>query len=173
MKCYQTIVLAILAAAVVIVTGCRQPGVEFWEEYNDVFDANGRVENYTINKGKPFVINSFRYDAFRYVLFHTPEGKIDRIIEENPDWEFVFYCQMAPEDSMRLIKLLSRYHCHFPVIMDPDGVWVHEYLKGDYSAIGVICDKTGNTLGVSVIGTSQSSFDSEFASAKRALSKTK
>ena len=146
--------------------------VGFWEDYTDVFDADGRVENYQIEKGKYFVIQYLTLDNLRDVLYHTPEGKFDKIIEENPAWEFVFYCECPVSDSLKLMNLLERYHCRFPVILDPEGQWPvqnlgcrpHSYLAG-----GVICDERGKVLGGSVIGTTQSFFDSEFIRANREL----
>lgn len=163
-------IFALFALAVLSAGGCAgSHRIGLWEGYTDVFDANGRVEDYRIRKGRPFVVTLLMTREFSDVLFHTPKGKIDRIIEENPEWEFVFYCKGAPGDSSKVMDVLSRYGCRFPVIMDPEGRWERENIDGKYSAIGVICDAEGNMLGMSVIGTSQSFFDSEFAKAKRAL----
>lgn len=153
-----------------IILSCNNSKAGFWEDYSHVYNQNGEVKDYTLEKGKPYVINFATLSAAKYVLYHTPKGKIDTIINSNPDWEFVFYCECEPSDSLELMGILKRYNCHFPVIVDPEGSWPKKELNHHYDAIGVICDKEGNILDVSVIGTTQSFFDQKFSAAKRQIS---
>lgn len=113
-----------LLCLALVLSGCRTPGSFYWEEYTDVFDANGRVENHHIRKDRPFVV-----------------------------------------------QILERYHCRFPLILDPDKNCQHLRYGEEccYTAIGAICDEKGRSLGGSIIGTRQSFFDSEFINAKREL----
>ena len=85
-----------------------------------VFDKDGRC-NVTIDKTKHHYILYTTEANFRNVLSHTPEGKIDKIINENPSWQFLIYCKTEPADSSKLMQLLSKYNCNFPVILDPNG----------------------------------------------------
>lgn len=165
------VLMAITIGHFVLSSGCQSSPCFYWEEYTDVFNAEGRVENYRIQKGRPFVIQILDLDSWTDVLRHTPEGKIDRILEQNPTWEFIFYCECPVSDSLRVMELLNRYHCHFPLILDPDRNCQHlRYGKNShYTAVGAICDERGKSLGGSIIGTSQSFFDSDFINANREI----
>ena len=160
-----------LLSLALFLSGCQTPENLYWEEYTDVFDANGRVENFQIRKERPFVVQILDLDCWEDALRHTPDGKIDRIIEENPAWEFIFYCECPVDDSLKVMKMLERYHCRFPLILDPDKNCQHLRYgeESRYTAIGAICDEKGRSLGGSIIGTRQSFFDSEFINAKREL----
>lgn len=164
----------LLMSVAVLAVGCRNSGrVGFWEDYTDVFDADGRVESYEIRKGCPFVVTMADYDCLADILRHTPRGKIDSIIASNPDWEFVFYGKgFESKDSLKVMDLLSRYGCRFPVIFDPQGMWERKYMRDSYAAIGLIFDASGQRIDLGIIGTSQSMFDGAFASAKRQLGMT-
>lgn len=151
--------------------GCQTSKIYYWEEFSDVFNANGRVENYQIRNGRPFVIQIMDLQCWSDALRYTPDGKIDKIIADNPAWEFIFYCECPVEDSLKVMRLLEKYHCQFPVILDPEKKCQHlRYGEdSDYTAVGAICDEKGKSLGGSIIGTRQSFFDSEFINAKREL----
>lgn len=133
------------------------------------FDKNGRVRVRIQNHVKTFVQYN-TIDELSNMLYHTPKGKIDSIIKNNQDWQFVFYCKCALADSCRLMAILDRYDCCFPVIIDSeDQFLISNGYSLTYSEIGMICTENGLILGVSSIGTRQSFFDEKFERAKRSL----
>ena len=137
-----------------------------WDDFQYVFDKDGRC-NATIDSTKHHYILYTTEDNFRHVLSHTPEGKIDKIISENPSWQFLIYCKAEPSDSSKLIQLLNKHNCSFPVILDQKGEFLAiNKIEPTYTMIGYICDKNGIVRGSSVIGTSQSFFDREFEYAR-------
>lgn len=109
-------------------------------------------------------------DEFRNDLYHSPKGKINSIIDDNPDWQFVCYCHCSKVDSLQIIRVLQRYDCKMPVVIDENGSFlISNGIKERYSDIGFICDKRGRCLGVSTIGTVQSFFDQEFSRVKSSM----
>ena len=69
------------------------------------------------------------------------------------------------------MQLLNKHNCSVPVILDPNGEFpAINKIEPTYTMIGYICDKNGKVRGSSVIGTSQSFFDREFAYAKYDIS---
>ena len=78
----------------------------------------------------------------------------------------MFYVNTDIADSSSIMKMLTRYDCGFPVILDPDGDFLKVNSLEGYSQIGFICNKEGRILGVSTIGTTQSFFYQEFRYAK-------
>ena len=137
-----------------------------WRDYEYVYDSSGRTHQ-VIKEDRPHYMLYSTLDWLEYTLADTPKGKIDKIIKENPSWQFLFYCNCSVSDSLRLMNLLESYECTFPVIIDHDKKFlttndIHE----PYSQIGFICNKKGKCLGVSTIGTRRSFFDQEFLKAK-------
>ena len=120
----------------------------------------------TFDRSKHHYYLSTTEANFRSTLYHTPDGKIDKIIKDNPTWQFIFYINADPADSAGIMNLLKRYDCRFPVILDPEGDFLNTNSLENYSQIGFICNKEGKIMGVSTIGTSQSFFDQEFRYAK-------
>lgn len=136
-----------------------------WEGYRYVFDKDGRA-SVTFDHTKHHYYLYTTESNFSSSLYHTPEGKIDKIIKGNPSWQFIFYVKADIADSSSIMKMLKRYDCDFPVILDPDGDFLQINSLEDYSQIGFICNKDGRIFGVSTIGTTQSFFDQEFRYAK-------
>lgn len=56
---------------------CNNNKAGLWEDYNYVFNQDGEVKDYTIGKGKPYVINFATLSDLTDILYHTPRGKID------------------------------------------------------------------------------------------------
>ena len=138
-----------------------------WDDLQYVFDKDGRC-NVTIDSTKHHYILYTTEANFSHVLSHTPEGKIDKIMNVNSSWQFLIYCKTEPSDSLKLMGLLNKYNCNFPVILDPNGEFLSiNKIESTYTLIGYFCDKNGKVLGASIIGTSQSFFDQEFRYAKQ------
>ena len=155
------IILAI-ATCTLLASCSRGTEIVPWDDFQYAFDKDGRCE-VTIDPAKHHYILYTTEANFRHVLSHTPEGKIDKIISENPSWQFLIYCKTEPSDSSGLMQLLSRYNCRFPVILDPSGEFLSiNEIESTYTLIGYFCDRHGKVLGASIIGTSQSFFDQEF-----------
>lgn len=137
----------------------------------DVYDRRGRVHDYSYREESNKVIQQIWASCLcNNVLPHTPSGKIDRIIAENPDWEFLFFVYVKNDSTEidRLLRCLDKYDCDFPVILDYDRTF-SKINHQNYTEIGYICDSKNHLLGVSVIGTEQSFFDQEFSRAKKQL----
>lgn len=146
-------------------------------EVPTVYNWKGHVKEYKFDKKKKKVINYLgKVGSLRNILEHTDRGKIDRIIRENPDFQFVFYIdRVVPADTVAFKELMLKYRCAFPVILD----FKDEFYKANknrlipendrYSQIGYICDKDCYIYEISVIGTRQSFFDEMFRKAKRQM----
>lgn len=159
-------ILTVIAACMTLISCSRGSVIVPWEDFQYVFDKDGR-SNVTIDPSKHHYMLYTTGSNFRSTLSHTPEGKIDRIINENPSWQFLIYCSTEPSDSLELMQLLGKYNCRFPVILDPEGEFLRiNRIGSTHTQIGFICDKKGKVHGVSTIGTSQSFFDQEFRNAK-------
>ena len=141
--------------------------LKLWEDFEYVYDRHGTVESYSIAHEKPFVCSWFSLNGLAFALQYTPPGKIDQIIGDNPDWEFVFYCGCNQSDSLVLQQLLDAHDCSFPIILDSDNELGRiNYDNSSYGSITTICGPDGTKLGSGVIGTSMSFFDSSFEDAK-------
>lgn len=141
-----------------------------WENFQYVLDKNGRSD-VIIDPSKHHYMLYTTEPNLRSVLSHTPEGKIDKIIHENPSWQCLIYCKMEPSDSLKLMQLLNKHNCSFPVILDPNGEFLNiNKIESTYTLIGYMCNKNGKVCGASIIGTSQSFFDQEFRNAKYKIS---
>jgi len=135
-----------------------------------VYDKNGRVNNYSIDLAKKRVIQYQSLNMLHDDLFHTPRGKLNKIIADNPDWEFVFFCHCDLCDTTDLIKTLQRYDTDHRVIIDTAACFLSvNQLSEQWTELGFICDKKGKCYGIGIAGSSLSSFDSYFAQVKRKL----
>lgn len=154
-----------VATAMAVLWSCTNANFQLSDDYDYVFDRNGRVNDYRVQEGKPFVANLYELDALKFVLSRTDHGKIDRFIKECPDWEFVFYCGCHVCDSSALVSLLDKYDCNFPVILDSrKEAWVMN--DENCSGISHICRRDGKKIGYGVIGVAGSDFDRYFDQAR-------
>ena len=156
-----------LLAVYCLIFGCCTSNtvIKPWEGYTYAFDKDGRTTVLVSHEKHRYMLYT-NISFLRNLLYHTPEGKIERIINENPSWQFLIYCRCNPEDSTMLMRVLKQYNCEFPVILDPDGSFLKQNGLDQYTEIGFICDKDNRCYGVSSIGTTQSFFDQEFRKAK-------
>ena len=138
----------------------------------NAYNYNGINKDYKIDPEKKKVISYIApLYSFRTLLEQTPAGKIDRIIKDNPNYEFIFYCdQIAPDDTTEFKQLLARFNCRFSVILDfNDDLYklnkriLNPVNNGRLSKISLICDQDNRVLDYAVIGTSMSFFDKVFA----------
>jgi len=144
---------------------------------DNVVDQNGKVHDYIIDPDKPKIISYFyNLSILKWVLDSTPTGKIDKIIEENPEFQFLFYYELHPTDTVNLVSLLKSYNCKFPVILDEHGLFVARNTNNlsprgssAITCISWICDKNGGVYEVAIIGTTRSFFDSSFNSVRRTI----
>lgn len=146
-------------------------------EVPTVYNWKGTVKGYQFDASKKKVINYFGFmNNFRNTLEHTDMGKIDRIIRENPNFQFIFYIdRIKPEDTTAFMQIMRKHRCAFPVILDFNEDFYHQNEKHLFiensrlTGIGYICDEQCRVYGISVIGTRQSFFDQEFRKAKREM----
>jgi len=136
---------------------------------NNVYNKDGKVNDYKIDLSKKKVIDYFTIGGLIMNLEYTDIGKIDRIIRENPDWEFIFYVKCEEKDTTKVKGILSRYECRFPVILDFKNEFYEKNFSEQYGGIGFICDERNRSLSLAIIGTRQSFFDQNFARVKRTL----
>lgn len=158
----------ILLSLVITCVACGQRHRIYSPEIPVAVDRNGDSVSAPIESGKK-VIHFFTPRQMRDVLSHTPRGKINRIIRENQDWQFLFYILCKPEDKEFIIKLLDTYGCEFQVLLDYNDVFrkQNSRLEKDVECIGYIVDSNQNWVGLSVIGDTRSPFDATFKRAKR------
>ncbi len=141
-------------------------------DINSAYNYNGINKSYTIDNSKKKVVSYIApLSSFKDLLRKTPKGKIDRIIENNRHYEFIFYCdRVNPDDTTKIKELLKEFNCKFSVILDFDDLFykqnssiLNPYGSGRLSKISLICDKKNKILDCAVIGTSMSFFDRVFA----------
>ena len=139
----------------------------------DIYDYEGKYkEEYMIDHSRPKVITQMTAVSLKKNLENTPIGKIDRIIRENPDFEFIFYIDyLDQKDTLYVMELLEKYKCKFPVILDFEVKFQGKNFgpKERYGSTGFICDEKNRVYGVSVIGTDMSFFDKEFLRSKKEI----
>lgn len=130
-------------------------------------DKDGVVDTIHIRNGKKVVqfLSTWSLDV---TLENTPPGKIDAIIRNHPDWQFIFYIHCLPEERIQVPKILEKFNCKFPVLLDEDAKFLKmNKMNEEYTAIGFILDSRNSVVGMGIIGTTMSIFDSEFTKAKR------
>jgi hypothetical protein len=141
-------------------------------DINSAYNYKGINKNYKIDKGKKKVVSYLAsYNSLKDLLDKTPAGKIDKIITNNPHYEFVFYCDRVKlADTTKFKKLLQTHNCNFSVILDFDDLFYKEntdvlnpHGSGRLSKISLICNKNDRVLDCAVIGTNMSFFDRVFA----------
>lgn len=118
---------------------------------------------------KKTVVNFFTPAGLISSLEDTPMGKIDKIIKENPDWQFLFYISCNPGQKGQVMKVLDKYNCNFSVLLDYKDAFRKENkrIEKDLTAIGFILGADNNVIALSVIGDTRSMFDASFKRAKR------
>lgn len=130
-------------------------------------DRHGDVPPPVIAKNAKTVVHYFFCPGnMAFSLDDTPKGKIDRIIQANPDWQFLFYIECKPDEKNQVVRMLDKYDCNFPVMLDYEGKFRKKNLR-EKVGIGFILNREGHSVGVSVIGDRRSFFDSTFKKAKR------
>ena len=137
-----------------------------WNEYDYVYNQYERTDfKFDTDKNHYILYSTLR--NLEVCLSTTPKNKIDHIIKENPFWQFVFYCNCTVADSSKLMNVLQKYDCQFPVILDPKRNFLEvNDINDSYTMTGYLCNKKGECLGGAIIGTSQSFFDQEFKKVK-------
>lgn len=166
---------------VILLSSCRQLGFDRSIKIVDVptvYNWKGLVKNYHLDKTKKKVVTYLGGVAhLKDVLQYTDQGKIDKIIRENPDFQFIFYIdRIVPEDTTAFMEVMRQYRCAFPVILDFKEEFFHANKDrhplekpNRMTKIGYICDKEGCIYEMSVIGTRKSFFDESFIKAKRQM----
>ncbi len=139
-------------------------------EPKHTFNRYGRVENKPIQTDKKKVITYLVVGMVNIIFADTPKGKVDSIIRANPDWQFIYYIDCQEKDSLYIMKKLNQYDCDFEVVLDFNREFEQKNFPDSHmGGIGYICDEANEVYGVSIIGSSKSFFDSEFAKAKEIL----
>lgn len=136
-----------------------------------VLDKNGFRDNYSFSIDRKKVIQFNTLGGLRFILSDTPPHKIDNMIKNNPDWEFIFVVSMPLTDSSKLQSVLVHHNCEFPVIIDTDNVFAKQNRLGKLTAVGWISDENDNVYGNGCVGSEKSFFDQEFSRVKRRLNK--
>ena len=130
-------------------------------------DRCGVVDTIPIHEGKKIVQFLTKW-SLEVTLDNTPPGKIDALIRNNPDWQFIFYIHCKAEEKVQIPKILDKYNCRFPVMIDEDASFLKKNrMDKEYTAIGFILDSRNAVVGMGIIGTTMSFFDAEFNNAKR------
>ncbi len=123
--------------------------------------------SYDLSKNK--VVTYVDYLDLKGFMGEAPKGKIDSIIRDNPDWEFIFFVKAELKDSSNVVKLLEYYDNKFPVVLDINGRFAESNNMKGIIVIGYICDKKNEIFGGGVIGSKMSVFDKEFQKIKKRI----
>ena len=119
-------------------------------------DKDGVVDTIQIRDGKK-VVQYLSTWSLGVTLENTPPGK-----------QFIFYINCLPEERIQVPKILKKFNCTFPVLLDEDAKFLKtNKMNEEYTAIGFILDSRNSVVGMGIIGTTMSLFDSEFTKAKR------
>ena|GEM_PF-1348937 len=167
--------------------GCSGTGTNFRKtklllpEEAIAYTMYGPIHNYELAMTKPKVITYCKgVGNFGQLLSETPYLKINKLILQNPEIEFVFFIDgVKKEETDRLLSVLNQYHVTYPVILDYDSLFAKENshriggegLKG-VTLFGLFCDQTNRLFdGGGVIGTDKSKmfFEPNFAKFKASL----
>lgn len=136
---------------------CKDDGVHpvAIEDGMYVIDRHGLVENYAPDFSKNKIYVYMITGCMNEWLSRTPRGKIERIMDDNPDWELLVYVDGSVKDTSKVRAKLEQYDCNIPVIVDTKGVF--RKLNGMKEVIlwGGIYDKNDVMIGVGVIGDGQ------------------
>lgn len=163
----QKIVFIVATSILLSTTSCgRDRSIILLPENLPSVDRNGEIEGIPVMEGKKVV--QFLYAGLLVDIMKMAPGKIDRIIQDNPDWQFFFYIYCKSEKETEILcDYLDQFDCRFPVMIDYDQMFLKKNRMDHYTAIGFILDRYNKTIGMSVIGDPRSFFDSEFNKAKR------
>lgn len=138
-------------------------------EVREAINRNGPVEVPYIHEGDK-VVMYYSAGGFAFAMEDVPHGKIDGIIRDNPKWQFIFYVYCKSDNEVAWVKsYLEAVGDDFAVRIDRNNAFKKANHMSEYDGIGFILDKDGYSLGMGVIGTSRSVFDSEFRKAKMRL----
>ena len=163
----KTLLLFLLAS---IAFSCSRMDAVRLVEPKYTFNRYGRVENKPIPKDKKKVVSYWKLRGIDFDIMHTPDGKIDSLIKMNPDWAFIFYIKCNDSDTSKVVNTLDAYNQNFEAILDFNWDFAEKNaLDTSLSSIGFICAPDNSILGLAVIGTTMSFFDSEFEKAKKIL----
>ncbi len=138
-------------------------------DVRDAINRNGPIEVPPVRDGKK-VVMYWSAGGFAFSMEDVPHGKIDGIIKDNPDWQFIFYVYCKSDEDVELVKAWLKYiGDDFAVRIDRKDAFKKANRMMEYDSIGFILDSEGNRVGLSVIGTPRSRFDSEFRKAKQII----
>jgi len=136
-------------------------------DVREAINRNGSVDVPFIQEGKK-VVMYYSAGGFCFSMQDVPHGKIDGIIRDNPGWQFIFYVYCKSDEEVDVIKAwLEHIGDDFAVRIDREDAFKKANKMEEYDSIGFILDDKGNQIGLAVIGTPRSIFDSEFRKAKR------
>lgn len=151
-----------------LLMGCSQNKIKLWTDYDIVYSISDEVkENYSIKGNRPFVANYFSLEGILWGLQMSTKGRVDKLIENNPDWDFVFYCNCSIADTTVLGEALRKLDCKIPVIIDTasKSFSINNFGKDEVGASSFTCNKDGEIYGGGVIFV-KNPFDHYFQEAK-------
>lgn len=104
--------ILVIACTFIISCSSREDFIGVLQPAGNVYTQDGLVSDYVIDIRKP-----------RFVQFYTPgglasefydkfllPGQIDKIIEDHPEWEFVYYVDCKDSNDLDyLISILKKY----------------------------------------------------------------
>ena len=157
-----------IAITILCLAGClscgRYANHSFLIDNEYEYNRNGRVKNthpLSVDDKKKIVVTYLDDRVIDFVFGDIPEGKIDRIMHDNPEWSFIFIINTRLEDSLTIIYKLNQYRCNFPVILDVNQEFKKENNLGNIMATTYVYEKN-KIINLGVIGSSRSFFDEEF-----------
>lgn len=141
----------------------------------DVYTKDGIVTDYAIDPKKPCVVTLITgIWSVDFLYGHTPENKINKIIAENPEFDFIFYFDIDRSETEELMERLTRYNIDYPVIFDYDHLFAdNNKAFSKYFTTGTLtCNQHKKFISMDgMIGTSMSFFDSNFPKTKKKILK--
>lgn len=138
-------------------------------DVREAINRDGPVEVPPVQEGKK-VVMYFTAGGFAFSMEDVPHGKIDGIIRDNPDWQFLFYVSCGSDKEVEFVRKWMAYiGDDFAVRIDREHAFRKANKMDECGSIGYILDEKGKQMSVCVIGTPRSFFDSEFRRVKRIL----
>lgn len=158
---FNNVLLVILSAGLILVQSCsKNHRISIVQPHGNVYTKDGFAADYVVDMNKPRFVQYWTPGGLAWDQETIPKGKIDKIIAENPNWEFVFYMGIKDlSDTSWIKKLLVENDFNFPVILSIDGEFEKKNLDSPYTGIGFFCAPDGETIGLSCIGSTMSLFD--------------
>lgn len=157
----------LLLAALALLSGCDDADRTTLPACKDYVAPEGTAVALALAEERPKVVTLTTLRSFGFLEVDV----LRRQIRDNPEFDYLFYLVSATPDSRETVERFVRDN-RLPIIVFFD--WDNEFRKANgmsdqLSMVSCITDRELKTLGVAVIGSRMSPFDTEMRKARARL----